>query len=130
MRNLTLVSVCCLPLAGCALAPNCNPTSATFSITPTTATADHTATPPENQVQFRPKLITTYPAGCALPSVPIIDDAIWTTSDTTNIQIDNTIGITNGLATCVGATTGAATITAKTASPTNPLAATTSLTCN
>jgi hypothetical protein len=63
--------------------------------------------------------VTTYPAGCPLPATPIIDDAIWTTSDPTNIQINNALGTTNGLATCVGATTGAATITAKISSTTN-----------
>ena len=87
------------------------------------------AKPPGNQVQFRPQVTTTYPAGCPLPPVPVIDDATWTTSDPTNIQIDSTIGTTNGLATCIGATTEAATITAKTASATNPLSATASLTC-
>ncbi len=87
------------------------------------------AKPPGNQAQFRPQLITTYPAGCPLPAVPIIDDAIWTTSDTTNIQIDSTAGTTNGLATCTGATDGAAAITTKISSTTTPLVATASLTC-
>jgi hypothetical protein len=96
---------------------------------PATATADHMAKPPGNQAQFRPQLITTYAAGCPLPATPIIDDAMWTTSDTTNIQINSTVGTTNGLATCVGATTGAATVTVKVASTTNPLTASASLTC-
>jgi hypothetical protein len=111
------------------MAPNCNPLTTTFSVMPATATADHIAKPPGNQAQFRPQLMTTYPAGCPLPATPIIDDAIWTTSDTTNIQIDSTIGTTNGLATCVGATAEAATITAKISTPTKPLTATASLTC-
>jgi hypothetical protein len=96
---------------------------------PATATADHRETPPGNQAQFRPQLVNTYPAGCPLPATPIIDDAVWTTSDPTNIQINNALGTTNGLATCVGATTGAATITAKISLPMSTLSSTASLTC-
>jgi hypothetical protein len=96
---------------------------------PATATADHMAKPPGNQTQFRPQLMTTYPAGCPVPSVPIIDSAVWTTSDTTNVQIDSAVGTTNGQATCVGTTDGAATITAKISTPTNQLSSTASLTC-
>ena len=129
MRYLILFAVCSLPLAGCA-APDCsNPLTSTFSVTPTTATADHVAKPPGNQAQFRPQLKTTYPAGCLLPVVRVIEDAIWTTSDSTNVQIDSTIGTTNGLATCAGTTDGTATITAKLPSATNALSGSASLTC-
>jgi hypothetical protein len=130
MRYLILFSVCVLPLAGCAAMPDCSHPTVTSSVIPLTATADHTAKPPGNQVHFGPQVIDNYPAGCAVPAlVPVIDDAIWTSSDPINVQISNAVDSTNGLATCVGATVGAVTITAKSPATGNPLFGTASLTC-
>ena len=110
--------------------PDCSHPTTTSSVLPVTATADHTAKPPGNQVQFRPQVVDNYPAGCPVPAlVPVIDDAIWTSSDPINVQISSAVGQTNGVATCVGATNGAVTITAKSAATGNALYGTASLTC-
>lgn len=83
---------------------NCaTPTALTIS--PTTGSADHTAVPPGNQVQYSGAL--QYPAGCVLPTIlPVLT---WSTSDTTDTSIGTPPNA--GLATCLNATPQAATIT-------------------
>jgi len=106
--------------SGTGISTSCNPTALTIS--PTTGTADHTALPPGNQVQYSGML--QYPSGCTVPAiVPILT---WTTSDTTDISI--TGGPANpAVATCLNATPQPATITA--ALPTSGLKGTASLSC-
>ncbi|HUN87763.1 MAG TPA: hypothetical protein VMU28_03170 [Terriglobales bacterium] len=79
----------------------------TAAILPATATADHSASAPANQVQFSEKQ-TLSPTGCVPPPEPAEALAClpnWTTSDTVNTSVSET-----GLATCLNATPTPATI--------------------
>jgi hypothetical protein len=71
----------------------------TANVSPASASADHNAGPPGNQVQFSTTSSTT--GNC-----PLAPDTLgsWSTSDPVNTRISNQAG-TNGLATCIGATT-------------------------
>jgi hypothetical protein len=99
-----------------------------IDIEPGPAAADHTASPPGNQVTFRATLLNQG-SNCPLRPTVIGDvDANWATSDTVNTAITNQktdVG-TNGLATCVNATANPVTITASTA---GGLKSSTTLTC-
>ena len=100
---------------------NCNPIALTIS--PATATADHTAMPSGNQVQFSG--MEQFPPGCVEPQVlPVLT---WSTSDTTNTSITNTPGTMPGVATCINATPQPATITGSL--PDGSLKGTATLTC-
>ncbi len=74
------------------------------SITPSSATADHNAAAPGNQVQF--SLSSAVTGTC-----PMTPDSVglWSTSDPSNTAISNLI-LTEGQATCLHATPTAATI--------------------
>jgi hypothetical protein len=95
-----LLMIALIVVAGCLLScmnntsTNCSPTG--LAITPQGGSADHTALPPGNQVQYA--ATETVPPGCAIP--PVVGPVTWTTSDTAN----TTIGTNSGLATCVNAT--------------------------
>ena len=69
-------------------------------VLPATATADHTASPPGNQVQFS-AVVEGSTAGCAMPEYVVANP--WTTSDPVNTSISNQPA-TAGLATCLNAT--------------------------
>lgn len=87
--------------AGCGGGGPCHIRSVTVS--PQNATADHTASPPGNQVQFNAT------ADCICGGPPL-----WSVSDTTNVTIGPG-GLTDphgGLATCLGATAGPVTVSA------------------
>lgn len=100
-------------------AQNCQATA--LAITPLHGSADHTAMPPGNQVQFVG--MEQFPPGCVVPQViPVLT---WTTSDTTNTSI-STPG-SPGLATCINATPQPATITGSL--PDGSLKGTATLTC-
>jgi hypothetical protein len=111
-------------LTGCGAAPqtkiNCTLTQGVF---PVTATADHMAASPGDQVGFDVGYVAT-PQGCAVPAVVISPQAfVWVSSDPINAPISNAKDATAGVATCVGATT--ATISTN---PVNSIA-TATLTC-
>ena len=101
------------------------------SINPTAATPTHGQTAPANQQKFSVFSSQTVVSGsCPVSTVIASIDAVWTTSDPVNTQIDSTPGIgTNGLATCVGATTVPAILTATVGSGSSTKTATASLTC-
>jgi len=71
------------------------------TVEPASATADHSAPPPGNQVQFSTVQKTNGDCVCAL----VITQASWTTSDPVNTSISDA-----GLATCLNATPSPATI--------------------
>jgi len=93
-------------LMGCGASNMSQPCTATAAIVPATASADHTLSPPGNQVQFTEQDTLT-PPGCTPP--PVQPGAVcapnWTTSDATDTSVTNT-----GLATCINATPSPATI--------------------
>ncbi len=93
----------------CGLLAACGPTSSdacvvTTAMTPSSATADHNATAPGNEVQF--SLSSSEKGKC-----PLIPDfvGVWSTSDPVNTTISNQAP-TQGLATCLNATPIPATI--------------------
>jgi hypothetical protein len=81
-------------LTGCS--DPADPCSVTANIVPATASADHSATAPGNQVQF--SLVNQVTGSC-----PFIADIVgtWSTSDPSHASIINE-GATKGLATCLG----------------------------
>ena len=70
----------------------------TAAVTPTHATADHSAAAPANQAQFSTE-------SAASPNCPLVADKVgsWSTSDPVNTTISNQAP-TQGLATCLNAT--------------------------
>jgi len=121
-------------LTGCgghSSTPDCTVNS--FNISPATATADHLAAPPGNQVQFFGfDAINTLPPGCSTVAVTQAAriDLKWVVSDPVNVAIGNTQGVDYGLATCNNATAGAVTITATGPNARNAtIAGTATLTC-
>jgi len=82
-----------------------------FSISPSTATADHTAAAPGNSVPFFAGPVL--PKGCvvAIPACVNCWGQTWTVTDSVNVSISNNPS-DNGTATCLGATSGAVTVTA------------------
>ncbi len=114
-------------LAGCA---SQNPTcGSVLAITPTTATADHTAAPPGNQQQFTATSRPVGEPGCDTPLVIPVLLATWTVSDTAHVSLSSAEESPNALATCLGPTTGAATVTATVGSAASATKLTASLTC-
>jgi hypothetical protein len=95
-----LFAVACM--TGCGGSTNTCKVSA--SVTPASATANHNAAVPGNQVQF--SISSTVTGNC-----PLIPDAIgtWSTSDPVHTSISNQAS-SQGLATCLAATTAPATI--------------------
>ncbi len=93
-------------LSNCgAVANNSETCTIVADVLPASATADHSAAPPGNQVQFVAKSSVT--GNC-----PLTPDRIgtWSTSDPANSTISNQPG-TEGLATCLHATPTPASIT-------------------
>jgi hypothetical protein len=81
-----------------------------ISVSPRTATVDHTIAPPGNTQHFDGFDSSSTPGCFAVQGN--LTTTIWLVSDTTNINIGNVHDATYGVATCRGATTGAATVTA------------------
>ena len=85
------------------------------TISPSTATIDHTSPAPGNQQPFG---VFPNNNGCAAPRVLLAvnvtgyKDAVWSSSDPTNAPISNTAGATYRVATCLNAVNGPVTITA------------------
>ena len=93
---MTFISVLC---AGCGGAPR-NSCTITAIVTPQSAISDHSAAPPDDQVQFA--AVSTVSGNC-----PLTPDTLgtWSTSAPGNTSISST-----GLATCLSATTTPASI--------------------
>ena len=95
--------LCCVLLVSCG--GSSNTCVINSDVTPSTATADHSAAAPGNQVQFS---VT----GSVKGNCPLTTDSVgvWSTSDPTNTTISNQ-DPTRGLATCLNGTPAAVTIT-------------------
>jgi hypothetical protein len=91
-----------LTSCGYSVSNNC---SVKTAIVPSSATADHSAAVPGNQVQF--SLVSSVKGTCPLPPDFL---GVWKTSDSVNTTISNQAP-TQGLATCQQATTTPVTIT-------------------
>lgn len=81
-------------------------------VSPTSATANHTAAPPANQIQFvgvaHP---TASPPGCPVPQWVALSFATWSNPNPGAIQISSANNSTNGTAVCLASTNGAVTLT-------------------
>jgi hypothetical protein len=101
-----------------------------ISITPSTATIDHSSPAPGNQQAFN---AFTNNNGCAAPGVFLVvryTDAVWSSSDPTDAPISNMAGATYGVATCLNAINGPVTITATRTSSGQTLVGKATLMCN
>jgi hypothetical protein len=80
---------------------------------PVTGTADHKATPPGNQFQFRAAGGPYVVSGdhCAVSAVAAPINLNWTSSDPADVTMDSSDGSTNGTATCVNATKASVAVT-------------------
>lgn len=106
-RLAFLVITAFLISVGCGGQQNCELTA--LSVSPSSATADHSVSSPGNQVQFFAGPVMK--GQCAVPACVNCLGQTWTVSDTVNVSISNNAN-DNGTATCLGATNGAVTITA------------------
>ena len=123
-------------LCGCAASGSsgCNITSV-LEVTPSSATADHSAAAPGNEERFVATERSTSIPGCPVPAVaaitivPVIYPA-WTSSDPVDVTVSSAPDATNGLATCVNATLTPVTLTATEGSGVTAQLASATLTCN
>jgi hypothetical protein len=100
-----------------------------LAVAPQSATADHLASPPGNQISFVAG--DAPPPGCPPTPGPLRTDLKWSVSDPVNVTIGNTQGVDYGVATCKNATAGAVTVTATGTNKLNAtITGTASLTCN
>lgn len=132
--------LCMACLVGCAgTSPDSCTTTFQLRVSPESATVDHTATPPGNQVQFQGAAFATASApSCPVPALARLEYAAWTNPDPDDIQISSANDSTNGTATCVSATNGPViltgtfapvTVTGPAGSGTDTTTQTVSLTC-
>jgi hypothetical protein len=100
-----------------------------LNVSPTAATADHSATAPGNQVQFQGAYgaFGKAPAGCAISNVVVKEYATWQNPDPLDISISSAIDETNGTAVCTGTTAGPITLTGSFAPNSVPPATTTTV---
>jgi len=131
MSRLIGLPVLLVLLLGCGAPqnPNCELTYP-LEIGPLTATADHTASPPGNQVQFQAS-VSPYSnvPGCAVPEYIAIVYATWSLSDPIDAQISSAANSTNGLASCVNSAKNPITVTATYTANGTTQTRTASLTC-
>ncbi|HEY6968831.1 MAG TPA: hypothetical protein VJA94_06495 [Candidatus Angelobacter sp.] len=115
--------------AGCGgtAPPDCS-VAVGLKVAPQTATADHSAAPPGNQISF--VALDMPPASCPpTPGAPRLD-LTWSVSDPGNVTIGNTQGVDYGVATCKNASANPATVTAAGTNKLKmPINGTASLTC-
>jgi hypothetical protein len=139
MQDAVRAGLCLGMLVGFAVASGCGGESATqkceltivTTVAPASATANHSAAPPGNQVQFVETDAPTAPAGCAVPAWIVRDFPAWSNPDPIDITISSADDATNGAAVCKGATAGAVTLTS-TMNPGNgnaPVTRSVQLTC-
>jgi len=98
-------------------------------VTPATATADHMAAPPGNQVQFSSVEGAGIVAGCPINNVLRLVYPIWTNPEPLDITISSAQDATNGTAVCLSATSGPVTLTATDSTVKPALSAQVTLTC-
>jgi hypothetical protein len=91
---------------------NCGSYGWVVNVAPLSATVNHSAAPPANQVQFI-GAATPAPAGpgCAVPALSVRLYAAWTNPDPADITISSANDSTNGTALCKEPTNGAVTLT-------------------
>jgi len=130
MKRLLGLGCLSAVLLGCAAPqnPSCN-LSSVFAVGPTSATADHSATPPGNQAQFQ-ATVSPYSSvpGCPVPQYILLLQPTWSLSDPLDAQISSAPG-TNGLATCMNAAANPITVTATYTSNGTTQTKTATLTC-
>jgi hypothetical protein len=99
---------------------NCTGTFTGITVTPTTASADHTAAAPGNEATFFAVAQYSYPSGCAIPEPIQVLTAQWSVSDTADVTITNTPAgqVPGGVATCLDAVALPVTVKATASSPT------------
>lgn len=103
-----LMAVCGAGCGGTS-PPDCS-VAVALAVAPQTATADHSAAPPGNQISFVG--LDMPPASCPpTPGAPRLD-LTWSVSDPGNVTIGNTQGVDYGVATCKNATASPVTVTA------------------
>jgi hypothetical protein len=115
--------------AGCGgtSPPDCS-VAVALAVAPQTATADHLAAAPGNQISFVAGDVA--PNGCPPTPGPLRFDLKWSVSDPVNVSIGNTPNVDYGVATCKNATAGPVTVTASGTNKLNmPITGTASLTC-
>lgn len=97
-------------ITGCGSSIDCSVAKA-LDVSPQTATANHAAAPPGNQVSF---VASDAPPASFCPPTPgpIRMDVKWSVSDPVNVTIGNTLNVDYGVATCKNATAGPITVTA------------------
>jgi hypothetical protein len=105
-----------------------------ITVSPPSATVNHAAAPPGNQVQFVAVGRYAAPPGsdCAVPALAWLAYGTWSNPDPTAIQISSANDSTNGTAVCLAPTNGPVTLTGSFPIGANPPAAVQSvqLTCN
>jgi hypothetical protein len=103
-------------ICGCTgngmLGDDCNG-SLVVAVNPSSATVNHAAAPPANQVQFIADEGYAAPAGghCAVSAIAKIVPGTWANPDPQDIQISSANNSTNGTAVCLSPTNGAVTLT-------------------
>ncbi|MGA9063208.1 MAG: hypothetical protein WB341_16295 [Terracidiphilus sp.] len=109
---------------------NCN-LSTEITVAPTSATVNHAAAPPANQVQFVGSAAPTAPPGCPIPAWVAIVYGTWSNPDPDDIQISSVDNSTNGTAVCLAPTNGAVTLTGSfTQIVSSPVTKSVQLTCD
>lgn len=114
-------------IAGCGTSTDCS-VAVSLAVAPPTATADHLASSPGNQVSFVASDVP--PAFCPPTPGAVRTDLKWSVSDPVNVTIGNTPGVDYGVATCKNATAGAVAVTASGTNTRNAsISGTATLTC-
>ena len=117
LRRFSFFVCICTPvsLAGCGSKASTQQQcvgSWPLTVTPMSATLDHTAAGAQNLVVFRGVARATLPAGCPQTTdLEALVYASWSNPDPTDIQISSADDSTNGQASCLHATSAAVTLT-------------------
>jgi hypothetical protein len=136
MQTLIRIGIGCSFLAaltalcGCAAGAKCNGDTMVVTVAPASATANHAAASPANQVQFVGSASFAAGPGCAAPALSARVYAQWTNPEPEEIQISSANDSTNGTAVCLESTDGPVTLTGSfgAANP-QPVTKTVQLTC-
>lgn len=139
MLGAVRACLCCGLLAALAMSCGCAggtqmgncAGSIVTNVAPASATVNHSAAPPANQVQFIATQAPTAPPGCPVPQWIRRVYPAWSNPDPTDITISSANDSTNGTAICKGATSGAVTLTGtiSSASGSDPITKSVQLTC-
>ncbi len=119
-----VVSTVAVVVCGCGGNGTLNCTIGTeITVSPASATINHAATPPANQVQFigvGTYFVTEPGEHCAVPALAWIAYGTWSNPDPTDITISSAQNSTNGTAVCMAPTNGAVTLTGTFPAAENP----------